>query len=207
MKRFASFLRNYGFKFIAALVTIAGVAVITSSYWLPAIGYWLAMPTTFKGEPAEAIIVHGGNPDRTLYGISLYKQHLAPEFWQTGYVKGEANLTNIVVGLNGIPKLSFHYLRTTSTWSDGTAIAQMIRERKLHNVIIVTDWWHSRRALCSTKQQLQGYPVIISFSSSLSSAGPENWWLNDEIRSDVLRELIKFVYYGLSYGMVPWGCS
>ena len=105
-----------------------------------------------------------------------------------------------------VPAQSFRFLVTTSTWSDGAEIAAAIRERKLHSVIIVTDWWHSRRALCATEQQLQGYDVAISFAPSPSPVGPANWWQNAEIRDDVESELVKLGYYAVRYGMTPWGC-
>ena len=196
-------LRRYRLISISFLFIL--VILISATYWLPAIGEWLAMPATVHLQPADAIIVHGGNPERTDYAIALYHLGLAPELWQTGYARTQIVFREVIK--NESDPSAFRFLTTTSTWSDGTAIAQMIRERKLHHVIIVTDWWHSRRALCSTMEQLQGYPVTISFSASPSSASVINWWQNSEIRDDVLRELVKFVYYGVHYGMVPWGCS
>jgi uncharacterized SAM-binding protein YcdF (DUF218 family) len=105
-----------------------------------------------------------------------------------------------------VPPQAFRFLATTSTWSDGTQIAAAIRAYKLHSVIIVTDWWHSRRALCATEQQLQGYDVAISFEPSPSPANPANWWQNEDIRAHVEDELVKLGYYAVAYGMNPWGC-
>jgi uncharacterized SAM-binding protein YcdF (DUF218 family) len=178
------------------------------------------MPATADLHTADAIIVHGGNEARTLYGIELYRRGLAPELWHTNYARGEVSVTATVE--RGIPQWSFRYLlksivpavppqsfrflATTSTWSDGTEIAAAIRAHKLHSVIIVTDWWHSRRALCATEQQLQGYHVAISFAPSPSPASPGDWWQNADMRSRVASELGKLGYYALAYGMTPWGC-
>jgi len=198
-------VRARTFKSIGVLAAIVVSAVASSSIWLPTIGRWLSMPAQPDLHPADVIIVHGGNQLRTQYGLELYHRGLAPELWHTGYAKGEAPLTKILER-SGVADQSFRYLVTTSTWSDGQQIAAAIRARKLHNVIIVTDWWHSRRALCSTEQQLQGYDVVISFEPSPSPAGPDNWWRNEQIRSDVESELVKLGYYALRYGMSPWGC-
>jgi uncharacterized SAM-binding protein YcdF (DUF218 family) len=163
------------------------------------------MPATPDLRPVDAIVIHGGNPARTLYGVELYQQGLAPELWHTGYASGEARVTAMIVG-RGVPRQAFRYLTTTSTWSDGQQIAATIRDRKLHSVLIVTDWWHSRRALCATEQQLAGYDVAIAFAPSPAPAGPADWWQSAEIRGDVESELVKLGYYALAYGMTPWGC-
>jgi uncharacterized SAM-binding protein YcdF (DUF218 family) len=204
---------------VAVLLYIAALlAFVSADHWLPLIGRWLAMPSTMQH--ADAIVVHGGTLMRTMYGVELYRQGLAPELWHTGYAKGEKYATEIIeqgvpqyslpylLGsiAPAVPPQSFRYLATTSTWSDGSQIAALIRARKLHSVIIVTDWWHSRRALCATKQQLQGYDVTIAFLPAPASIGPENWWQNEEIRGDVESELLKLGYYALRYGMNPWGC-
>jgi uncharacterized SAM-binding protein YcdF (DUF218 family) len=179
---------------------------ISGGAWLPAIGRWLVRPVPVNLRHADAIIVHGGNPVRTEYAIELYRRGLAPELWHTSYANREELTTKVVVADAGVPLGAFHYLATTSTWSDGHEIDAVIRARKLHSVIIVTDWWHSRRALCSTEQQLDGYDVDIAFAPAPAPAGPENWGRDGAPRQDVVSELIKFVYYALRYGMSPWGC-
>jgi uncharacterized SAM-binding protein YcdF (DUF218 family) len=198
-------VRRRVLRLLGALAVAAAVTVASADAWLPAIGRWLDMPATAGVRRIDAIIVHGGNPARTLYGVELYQQGLAPELWHTGYASGEARVTAMIVDRT-VPRQAFRYLATTSTWSDGTQIAAAIRNRKLHSVLIVTDWWHSRRALCATRQQLQGYDVAIAFAPSPAPAGPADWWRDSETRGLVLSELVKFGYYALAYGMAPWGC-
>ena len=207
-------------KAIGVLAVAAILIATTAGYWLPAIGGWLSIPSTVYLHPVDTIIVHGGNDTRTYYGVELYRRGLASELWHTGYPKNVHDVTTIVEQsvpqfssryllksiAPAVPPTSFRFLATTSTWSDGTQIAAAIRAGKLRSVIIVTDWWHSRRALCATKQQLQGYDVAISFEASPSPAGPDNWWQNDDIRAHVEDELVKLGYYALAYGMTPWGC-
>lgn len=187
-------------------IVVLIILFITSPQWLPSIGRWLTMSTNTDLRQADAIVIHGGNPYRTDYGVALYRRGLAPELWHTSYANRYDLTELIVVNNDGVPQRAFHYLATTSTWSDGTEIAAAIRAQKLHSVIIVTDWWHSRRALCATEQQLGGYNVAIQFAPSASPAGPDTWWKNPDIRKDVLSELVKLGYYAARYGMNPWGC-
>jgi len=199
-------LRGRALRSIAVIGLGVVVAGVSASAWLPAIGHWLAMPVKKAMRRSDAIIVHGGNPDRTEYGVGLYRRGLAPELWLTGYERTRTHALDVVVKSDGVPDQAFHFLTSTSTWIDGQQIAATIRARKLHSVVIVTDWWHSRRALCATEQQLQGYNVTIAFEPSPAPAGPTDWWQNPEMRGDVVSELVKLAYYGVRYGMTPWGC-
>ena len=190
----------------AAALAVVGVALwATDDLWLPRIGRWLAIPAAAGPRSAEAIIVHGGNYTRTKYAAAMFRRGLAPEFWHTAYANSQAEITTQVEG-TGVPVKVFRFFPSTSTWTDGTQIAAAIRARGLHRVIIVTDWWHSRRALCATKQQLGGYDVSIAFEPSPDFDNPENWWRDTEGRRHVVSELVKLGYYAVRYGMNPWGC-
>src|SRR5687768_17142887 len=83
-------------EWIGALVVAALVILLSTDIWLPLIGGWLDMPSEIHG--AQAIIVNGGNPARTLYAAELYRRGLAPELWHTGYARGRTRITSIVMG-------------------------------------------------------------------------------------------------------------
>lgn len=189
------------------LVVIALIILTLSARaWLPVIGWWLSRPATPVLQTADVIVVHGGNPDRRTYGIALYEHNLASKIWLTGYSRMEPHIYYMVVNASGVPQQAYRYLDTTSTWSDGHEIAAAIRAQNVKQVIIVTDWWHSRRALCATEQQLGGYNVAIEFAPSPAPASPDNWWEDPATRQEVLSELVKIVYYAFRYRMNPWGC-
>jgi uncharacterized SAM-binding protein YcdF (DUF218 family) len=190
---------------LSGLGAAALVGVATADLWLPAIGYWLAQPSTTP-RPAEAIIVFGGTPARTAYGVALYQSDLAPELWHTGYSRAEKHITTKVIERGHVPSAAFHYLPTTNTWSDGAQIAMALRERQLRSVLVVTDWWHSRRALCALHAQLADYEVTVTYAAAPSPFGPDDWWCDAKMRAAVLHELGGIVGYGLRYGMNPWGC-
>lgn len=154
---------------------------------------------------ADVVVVHGGNDARTRYGIELYQQGYAPDIWHTGYASGRTEIAEEIQRA-GVPAQAFRYLTTTSTWSDGSAIVAALRESRTGQALIVTDWWHSRRALCATTQQIGDLPVQIFFQPAPAPYGPDDWWLDGEMRGHVLRELAKLGYYGVRYGMNPWGC-
>lgn len=205
MRKLASIMRARGFRAFAALAGVIVILWATDERWLPLIGHWLAIPATIDLHRADAIVVHGGNYTRTEYGARLFRRGLAPELWHTTYPWGQVEIVK-EIEQNGVPAQAFHLLTSTSTWSDGQGIATTIRSRRVRSVLIVTDWWHSRRALCATEQQIGGYQVSIEYQPSPAPAGPSDWWRDAEIRRDVLTELVKFVYYAVRYRMNPWEC-
>jgi uncharacterized SAM-binding protein YcdF (DUF218 family) len=164
------------------------------------------MPTELQ--PADAIVVHGGNLSRTRYGIDLYQRGLAPELWHTGFTQDMARnamLSEMIAG-GGIPPAAFSSLASTSTWTDAAQIAQAARARGAHRLLVITDWWHSRRAICADRQQLRGVPVAIFFAPAPSPAGPDRWWQDAWTCRHVVVELVKLGYYALRYGLRPWDC-
>jgi uncharacterized SAM-binding protein YcdF (DUF218 family) len=166
-------------------------------------GMWLAVPTTLRH--AEAVVVNGGGIPRTRHALALYHQGMVPEFWHTG--GPEAWLTEQVVVWGGVPPENFHYLASTNTWEDGRQIAIHAQSRQIQSLLLVTDWWHSRRALCTLRAHLGTTTVQVAFSSAPASADPSGWWRHRTIRRYVLRELVAIPYYSLRYGMWPFGCG
>lgn len=176
------------------------------------IGHWLAQPPC--ADRADAIVVLSGSRQRILRGISLYEQGLAPELWHTGNViypwrtKSKAQFAAEFAIERGVPAEAIHLLATTSTWEDGQEIAALAKERHMQSVLVVTDWSHSRRALCVIKQQLADSGIAIYYAPPTDSPyGPENWWQHKAGRVVVLRELIKIGFYWMRYGVAPWSCK
>jgi uncharacterized SAM-binding protein YcdF (DUF218 family) len=181
---------------------------VTAGWWLPGIGHWLAVPP--RPGPADAIAVHGGSYegdyDRTLYSFVLYWQGLAPKLWNTGYAIRERAVTELA-HQHGIPPGDFNYLVTNSSWEDGQEIAAMAKRQRVRSILIVTDWWHSRRALCADQLHLVGSQVNVYYKPVQDSPfTPDNWWRSEDGRVLVLSELVKFGYYWVRYGMAPWRC-
>jgi uncharacterized SAM-binding protein YcdF (DUF218 family) len=189
-----------------AFLVVAALGLGTSWWWLPRIGHWLEMPS--QAAPADSVVVYGGGlrRDRPLHGIALYKQGLAPEYWHTGYVRSRDEVREFVLE-RGIPPEDFTWVVSHSTWTDGQGVVAQAQKRELDHLLLVTEWWHSRRALCAIQYPLADTAITVSFSAPpIREYGPDNWWLHPEGRYVVITELLKFGYYWLRYGMVPWDC-
>ena len=180
---------------------------------LPQIGHWLERPAELAR--ADAIVVlSGGGPARMLHGMTLYQQGWAPELWYTGDIPMPA-LTSFTDGqlardfavTRGVPLEDIRLLPTTSTWEDGREIAALALQEQVHRIIIVTNWSHSRRALCVMREPLAGAGVQVFYSSPpMLTYGPDNWWQQEDGLVAVVNEMIKFGFYGVRYGLAPWRC-
>ncbi|MFQ3661868.1 MAG: YdcF family protein [Chloroflexaceae bacterium] len=206
----ARFWRSRLARGLAVLVCIVGIVMLTSGWWLPAIGQWLARPT--RVAPVDAIVVLGGRyPYRDQHAIDLYHQGIGQEIWRTGPVELPAGrLVQRARNLaqeQGIPDEAYFVLESYSTWNDGEQIAALARERQTRSVLIVTDWAHSRRALCIISRHLAGSPVAVYYDHPHDLAiQPDNWWRDAYGREAVLSELGKMGLYALRYGTLPFGC-
>ena len=180
---------------------------------LPPIGHWLARPAEL-GHADAIVVLSGGGPERMVHGITLYKQDWAPELWYTGNRPIPA-LTSFTDGqfardfalAQGVPDKAIRLLPTTSTWEDGREIAALARAEGVRSIIIVTDWYHSRRALCVIRKGLAGSDVKVFFRSPpMLTYGPDNWWQHEDGLVAVTNELIKTGFYWWRYGLSPWRC-
>jgi uncharacterized SAM-binding protein YcdF (DUF218 family) len=195
-----------------------GVCVVSlalaAPLWLPLLGYWLAMRP--NPQPADAIAVFGGNHERTLLATELYRQGFAPEVWQTGWsiedsqqagITGDANRELLAT----VPPDALMLVETESTWEDAQVMVHLAREQNAASIVVITNWFHSRRALCSLHKQQAGAPLRVYYApvaqeDAVPGSTPANWWQSREGRRLVRSEYIKMGYYALRYGVLPWGC-
>ena len=194
--------------FLGALIFIC-----TAWIWLPQLGNWLMLPS--QTEKADVIVVlAGGGPERMMKGIELYKQGLAPELWYTGDVPfdemssfTDGELARRFALDQGVPASALRLLSTSSTWEDGQQIAAALRQVGASRLLLVTSWYHSRRAMCVLHWHLQGTQVVVFYNGpALHTAGPDNWWQNEEGLVSVVNEWFKFGLYWVKYGLKPWDC-
>lgn len=187
---------------VASLLFLTLVLLlVTAGLWLPGIGHWLAQPPRLG--QVDAIVILSGNRQRILHGVTLYERGLAPELWHTGCAQSAAQLARE----RGVPARAIYSLATTSTWEDGQQIRAFAEQQQVNSILVVTNWVHSRRALCVIQQQFAGSGVSIYYDPPPASGyGPDNWWRHKRGRTVVFTELAKIGLYWGYYGLAPWRC-
>jgi uncharacterized SAM-binding protein YcdF (DUF218 family) len=188
-----------------ALTTLGLIAVCV------AVGRWLFFPS--DQQRADAIVVlGGGHPTRVEQGIALYQRGLAPELWHTGDVPppgaklSQADRAATMAVERGLPPDAIYLLATSSTWEDGQAIAALARERGAGRLLVVTDWTHSRRAICTIRQAADPSVEVSYAPPPLAEYGPGTWWLSPSGIWALRRELPAIMFYWLQYDINPFGC-
>jgi len=108
----------------------------------------------------------------------------------------------------GVPASVIRCLRTTSTWEDSQEIARAVSETGINRLLVVTDWYHARRALGIVRRELAGDDVEVLFSPPPAlTYGPNDWWRQEDGLVAVVNEYIKMGFYCWRYGLAPWRCQ
>jgi len=191
---------------------LAGVVVFgTMRLWLPALGRGLVMPPC-EGQADAIVVLGGGGPERAAHGIRLYRQGAAPRIWFTGD-RALPEMTSFTDGRlacdfavrEGVPAGDIDLLNTSSTWEDGQQIAAMVKQKGLRRIVIVTNWYHSRRALAVIRRHPAGQAVQVYYSPPpTSSFCPDKWWARDEPLVMVIDEWLKIGLYAVKYKVLFW---
>lgn len=199
-----------------ALLAIALFTGVVRLWFLPLIGSWFMVPA-FPTERADAIVVLGGARTRSRSGIALFQRGIATELWHTGWkeppfpseTSNHDHLTDLAGQPHQVPSEAIHLLTTRSTWEDGREIAALARKRHVQSIVVVTDWFHSRRALCVIRHHLRGSGVTVYYKPNPIVPMPDTFetvWQDNHLRALVFSELKKLIYYGVHYGLPLWRC-
>lgn len=183
---------------------------LPSECWNCDVGAWLDIPANVAH--GDAIVVLGGDSQRLPVATALFHEGYAPELWYTGATEAEQAGSDSSVALQmasdmGVPVEAMTLLATTSTWEDGREIAAAVQARGARSILVVTSWYHGRRALCAINHHLQDDTVQVYYQPVATLGfGPDDWWLSEAGKRVVTSELYKILFYWGNYGLVPWLC-
>ena len=155
------------------------------------------LSVTSKLQTADAIVVLGGEPVvRAEYAARLATNGLAPRVIVSG--RGDCESNRRVLVQRGVAVKSIELeCASRSTQENALETVKLLRAQKCRRVIIVTSWFHSRRALSSFRK----YAPEIEF---FSAPAPRTVLWKYE-RGYVASEYLKTVAYALRYGIWPVG--
>jgi DUF218 domain len=186
----------------AALLVATAVVVVYR------VGQTLSAPAVIH--PADAIVVLGGEwPNRIQRGIALFRRGLAPEIWVTGDGGGAGNPAQSVklARRESVPADAIRVLPSNSTWEDGGAAAALAARRDVRSVLVVTSWYHSRRALCVMQHRFAGTGIALYHDTVPNwQYGADSWWQHLGGWYRVAREVVAFAWYWVHHDLSPWEC-
>ena len=194
------------------ILCLGGLAILDPFHWAPRIGSWLTAPGSASS--GDALIVLGGNTiKRTELAVDLYAQGVASYLVITGHnpeepnpYSREAEQAKKLAIEKGIPETAITLLDTASTYEDASAIAAYVQSKGWNHIIIVSDWTHGRRSMCTLKHVGAASPVRFVFRGRSDEFAVDNWWQSDEGVASVFSEIIKLFYYQFVVRMPIYGC-
>jgi uncharacterized SAM-binding protein YcdF (DUF218 family) len=150
---------------------------------------------------ADVIIVLGGGwnerPDRA---AELFRDGAAPRIVVSGDGDCDTNVFQLLKG--GVPKSAIETeCKSRTTRENALFTLPMLRKAGAHRVILVTTWYHSRRALACFRHYA---PDIEFYSRPSFYASDRADWTRKSVAPYIRRELLKLPGYWVCYGVRPW---
>jgi len=181
-----------------------GFALFVLVALLPLIGLFLSnevLCVDSGNVQGEVMVVLGGETiHRPARALELYQQGAAPRILITG--AGDCQEVRIALTGKGVPPAALQIECDSHTTEQNARFSiPLLRALGVRRVIVVTSWFHSRRALkCFCHQA----PDIEFISRTTMEDLPKSHWPNKYERGWVLAEYAKLLYYWLRYGVSPW---
>ena len=149
---------------------------------------------------ADVMVLLGGNEQRPARGAELFKQGEAPLIICSGY--GDAHAYKTVLIKSGVPAQDISLeTKSRSTQQNAEFSISILHALGAKRVIIVTSWYHSRRALMC----FEHYAPDIQFYSRPSYYGyPRIEWRSKGISGYIKSEYVKLLGYWVCYGVCPF---
>ena len=200
-------------KVIISLMVV--LILLLSQYKMLLTGYanFFTIDNPTYGVNAPIVVLAGGIVTRLPKALELYEKgygkrvlltserrlnsRLAHLFSANEQVAQKiAQALNVQVELEVVPSLKGG---ATSTFDEAYDLLAFCSKEKLKHLIIVTDAFHTRRALYAFKKVFQGSDIKVEASAAINDIySEENWWRSDRGISAYLLEPVKFVVYLLS---------
>ena len=152
-------------------------------------------------QQADVIVVLGGEgAERIFRALELFKRHMATNIVVTG--NGDCRLIRDRLILAGVPSSAITLeSKSRTTKENADFAAKLLKARGTRKAIIVTSWFHSRRALSC----FHFFAPEIAFLSApayhgLSMSSKPS--LSEAVF--IFEEYFKIIRYAVQYGIMPW---
>ena len=149
----------------------------------------------------EALVVLGGEKNyRPSRALELFRGGSRSWILVTG--TGDWNDVRLYLEGNGVPPTAIQLEKESRNTKQNAEFAvKLLRERHVTRAVIVTSWFHSRRALNCFRH----YAPEIEFTASPTVLDrPKGHWPDKYERVWVLSEYIKLLGYWVRYGVRPF---
>jgi len=149
---------------------------------------------------ADAIVVlGGGSGERPARAAELFRSNAVPKVLVSG--AGDADGNRLLLMHRGVPPSAISLEPDSKTTKENAEFSiPLLRAAGARRVIVVTSWYHSRRAL----KCFRHYAPDLTFYSCPSYYGfARSNWSHDHLRRRIRVEYVKTLGYWVRYGICP----
>ena len=142
----------------------------------------------------------GGQHERAARAVKLYKEHAAPRIIITGAGDDEINRHLLIAA--GVPARAIEVEgKSTTTRENAGFTGTILRAEKIHSAILVTSWYHARRA---EKTFAHFVPEVRFYSRPAYFGFDRADWNKNGINKRMRLEFLKLPGYWIRYGVNPF---
>ena len=146
------------------------------------------------------VLLGGGSYERPARAAELFKEQAAPQIIITG--AGDDEINRHLLLKAGVPASAIRMeTASKSTRENALFTIPLLRAEHATNVILVTSWYHSRRALKCFRHYA---PEMRFYSRPSYYAYARAEWTPQGIRRRIRAEYPKLAGYWFCYGVCPF---
>ena len=146
------------------------------------------------------VVLGGGSHDRPERAADLFKERLASRILVSG--QGDCTIYRRSLIQAGVPAPAIQMENRSRTTKENAILAiNLLRHQGARRVIIVTSWYHSRRALACFEHYA---PDIQFYSCPSYFADTRPDWVRHGLSHRVYLEYPKLLGYWMCYGISPF---
>jgi uncharacterized SAM-binding protein YcdF (DUF218 family) len=146
------------------------------------------------------VVLGGGSHDRPERAAELFKERMAPRILVSGL--GDCAIYRRSLIQAGVPSQAILMEDQSRTTRENAILAvNLLRHQGARHVIIVTSWYHSRRALACFEHY---GPEIQFYSCPSYFANTRPDWVRHGLAHRIYLEYPKLLGYWICYGISPF---
>jgi len=187
-------------KRIRRIVVIAVVLVLVLAAVAVAFPQRLLCVDSGTAQADVIVVLGGGAAERPERAAELFTNHAAPRIIVSGW--GDCTINRHLLIEDGVPAKAIALeSQSRNTRQNAEFTVKLLREQKASHVILVTSWYHSRRALATFRH----YAPEINFYSRPSYVGYARAdWPGRRYIGHIYWEYPKLLGYWIGYGVCPF---
>ena len=189
-------LRKFIFRILLAVVLVTTLVAVVVIYYPEKI----LCVDSGKVSADIIVVLGGGSHERPERAAELFKARAAPRILLSGEGDGEINRQLLLKA--GVPASAIEVEGKSRTTKENAEFSLVrLRAEKIRSAILVTSWYHSRRAL----KTFEHYGPELKFVSRPSYfAFDADDWKKLGIQKRMRLEFLKLPGYWLRYGVNPF---